>query len=42
MAEKRTCPRCGAIWVSADTGVWICESCGAVMPPSVSEGVKLP
>jgi len=36
MAEKRTCPKCGAIWVSADTGVWICESCAAILPPEVS------
>ena len=35
MADKRTCPKCGAIWVSADTGVWICE-CGVVLPPEVS------
>lgn len=33
MAEKRTCPRCGADWYSADSGgVWICE-CGVVLPP---------
>ena len=33
---KRVCPKCGAIWYSADTGVWICESCGAIMPPEVT------
>jgi len=33
MAEKRTCPKCGVDWYSADTvGVWRCE-CGAKIPP---------
>lgn len=34
MAKKRTCPKCGMEWYSADTlTVWLCEKCGAKIPP---------
>jgi hypothetical protein len=38
---KRTCPKCGTDWYSADaSGIWLCE-CGAILPPEVLGGVSL-
>jgi len=32
---SRQCPKCDYTWYSADeSGTWICEKCGAEMPPS--------
>ncbi|MFA4834940.1 MAG: hypothetical protein WC749_02545 [Dehalococcoidia bacterium] len=34
----RQCPRCGAVWCSADQGaVWVCECGGAIPPEGVGE-----
>lgn len=30
--DRRTCPKCGATWYSADPRDWICGNCGAVIP----------
>ncbi|MDD4335674.1 MAG: hypothetical protein PHY77_08740 [Desulfotomaculaceae bacterium] len=34
--EKRICPKCQKTWYSADTRTWICDNCGAKMPPILS------
>jgi ribosomal protein S27AE len=36
MAEKRTCPGCGADWYSADPNDWICEKCEATITKDCS------
>jgi transcription initiation factor TFIIIB Brf1 subunit/transcription initiation factor TFIIB len=28
---RRQCPQCGKDWYSADTGKWVCETCGTVL-----------
>jgi ribosomal protein L37AE/L43A len=38
---KRTCPKCGKSWYSADDlSVWICENCGAEIGPDRNEPAK--